>query len=252
VDKIVEGCSKSACHRGAGPARRRLRSGRRHRRAGFSLWESYWVSRTARSSGKPKSCQIMLSALSTPASRKRPCHGPDKTACYAGGKAVRELLVRACIAELPALPESCPRCALPSPVAAVCGAALKPSPALRRDARTCGATNFLATGSCRRSSIAPGACACRILRAKPRVPADTRGHDRADPAPQAPRRADSTRPSRSPAASRAPGQTDRARGVLRVKDTPPQTELPSRGAVRRTCAGRSCASSISRSERRPC
>src|SRR5437899_12910331 len=52
--------------------------------------------------------------------------GQDCLLC--GEESGRELLCAACIAELPALPESCPRCALPSPAAAVCGSCLNHPP----------------------------------------------------------------------------------------------------------------------------
>src|SRR3989442_13248232 len=52
--------------------------------------------------------------------------GQDCLLC--GEESGRELLCAACIAELPALPESCPRCALPSPAAAVGGSGLNHPP----------------------------------------------------------------------------------------------------------------------------
>lgn len=52
--------------------------------------------------------------------------GGDCLLC--GAETGPELLCPACIAELPVLPESCPRCALPSPAAAVCGSCLRHPP----------------------------------------------------------------------------------------------------------------------------
>src|SRR6266581_6208413 len=52
--------------------------------------------------------------------------GEDCPLC--GRECSPEFLCPACIAELPALPESCPCCALPSPAAAVCGSCLNRPP----------------------------------------------------------------------------------------------------------------------------
>src|SRR5256712_11758930 len=63
---------------------------------------------------------MMLAALLNSCARSvHAWAGQDCLLC--GEESGRELLCAACIVELPALPESCPRCALPSPVAAVCG-----------------------------------------------------------------------------------------------------------------------------------
>src|SRR2546430_17590937 len=45
-----------------------------------------------------------------------------------GAESGPELLRRACTGEFPALPESCPQCALPSRAAAVCGSCINRSP----------------------------------------------------------------------------------------------------------------------------
>src|SRR2546423_14187175 len=52
--------------------------------------------------------------------------GGDCLLC--GAESGPELLCPACIGELPALPESCPQCALPSPAAAVCRSCINRSP----------------------------------------------------------------------------------------------------------------------------
>ena len=52
--------------------------------------------------------------------------GEDCLLC--GAESAPELLCAACAAELPALPEPCPRCALPSPAGAVCGSCLNRPP----------------------------------------------------------------------------------------------------------------------------
>src|SRR5437879_1011914 len=52
--------------------------------------------------------------------------GGDCLLC--GAESAPELLCAACIGELPALPESCPQCALPSRAAAVCGSCINRPP----------------------------------------------------------------------------------------------------------------------------
>jgi ComF family protein len=52
--------------------------------------------------------------------------GGDCTLC--GGQCGTEVLCAPCVADLPALPERCPRCALPSPGGATCGACLADPP----------------------------------------------------------------------------------------------------------------------------
>src|SRR2546428_12726853 len=70
---------------------------------------------------------MMLAALLNSCARSvHVCAGQYCLLC--GEESGRELLCAACIAELPALPESCPRCALPSPAAAVCGSCLNHPP----------------------------------------------------------------------------------------------------------------------------
>jgi len=62
----------------------------------------------------------MMPALFNTCVRNVPAGGEDS---LFGAETAPELLCAACIAELPALPRSCPRCALPSPAGAVCGVA---------------------------------------------------------------------------------------------------------------------------------
>ena len=52
----------------------------------------------------------------------------DQDCLACGCAAGRELLCPACRADLPALPESCPRCALPSPAGEMCGRCLARPP----------------------------------------------------------------------------------------------------------------------------
>src|SRR5437899_12711786 len=70
---------------------------------------------------------MMLSALLNRCARSAYVWaGEDCLLC--GAQTGPEPLCPACIRELPALAESCPRCALPSPAAAVCGTCLKRPP----------------------------------------------------------------------------------------------------------------------------
>lgn len=77
--------------------------------------------------GKAKSCQMTLSALVNDCARNlRAWIGQNCLLCEAESGA--ELLCSTCAAELPVLPEPCPRCALPSPAGAVCGSCLNHPP----------------------------------------------------------------------------------------------------------------------------
>src|SRR5256885_5270441 len=70
---------------------------------------------------------MMLSALLNRCARiAHAWAGEDCLLC--GAQTGRGPLCAPCIGELPALNESCPRCALPSPAAAVCGTCLNPPP----------------------------------------------------------------------------------------------------------------------------
>jgi len=70
---------------------------------------------------------MKLSTLLDICARKtRAWAGEDCLLC--GAESGPELLCPACIAELPALAESCPRCALPSPGGSVCGSCLASPP----------------------------------------------------------------------------------------------------------------------------
>ncbi len=157
--------------------------------------------------------------------------GQDCLLCGAEGGP--ELLCPACIAELPALPESCPRCALPSPAAAVCGSCLNRPPhfdatlALWRYEFPC---DGLVQALKYRARLALAGFFARSLssRQMPEV-------DLIVPMPLHPTRLaergfnQALEIARGLARNRGRAIEPRAiepRGVLRVKDTPPQTELP--------------------------
>ncbi len=69
---------------------------------------------------------ILSTLLNTCVRNVQAWAGEDCLLC--GGEGGPELLCAACIAELPALPRSCPRCALPSLAGAVCGSCLTHPP----------------------------------------------------------------------------------------------------------------------------
>jgi predicted amidophosphoribosyltransferase len=153
--------------------------------------------------------------------------GEDCLLC--GAEAAPELLCPACIAELPALAESCPRCALPSPAAAPSGSCLNRPPhfdatlALWRYEFPC---DGLVRALKYRARLALAGFFARSLASRPMpevdlivpMPLHT---------PSASPSADSIRLSRSPRGlARHLGRPIEPRGVLRVKDTLPQTELP--------------------------
>ena len=77
--------------------------------------------------GKPKRCQMTPFALLNSCARNvQAWVGEDCLLC--GAESGPELLCAACVAELPAMPESCPVCALPGPSGAVCGSCLNHPP----------------------------------------------------------------------------------------------------------------------------
>jgi ComF family protein len=148
--------------------------------------------------------------------------GEDCLLC--GGEGGPELLCAACIAELPALPRSCPRCALPSPAGAVCGSCLTHPPhfdatlALWRYEFPC---DGLVQALKYRARLALAGFFARSLasRTMPEV-------DLIVPMPLHPRRLAERGFNQALEIARHLGRPIAPRGVLRVKHTPPQTELP--------------------------
>jgi ComF family protein len=148
--------------------------------------------------------------------------GEDCLLC--GGEGGPELLCAACIAELPALPDSCPRCALPSPAGAVCGSCLIHPPhfdatlALWRYEFPC---DRLVQALKYRGRLALAGFFARSLasRQMPEV-------DLIVPMPLHPKRLAERGFNQALEIARHLGRPIEPRGVLRVKHTPPQTELP--------------------------
>ena len=148
--------------------------------------------------------------------------GEDCLLC--GGKGGPELLCAACVAELPALPDACPRCALPSPAGAVCGSCLIHPPhfdatlALWRYEFPC---DGLVQALKYRARLALAGFFARSLasRTMPEV-------DLIVPMPLHPRRLAERGFNQALEIARHLGRPIAPRGVLRVKHTPPQTELP--------------------------
>jgi ComF family protein len=148
--------------------------------------------------------------------------GEDCLLC--GGKGGPELLCAACIAELPVLPDSCPRCALPSPAGALCGSCLNHPPhfdatlALWRYEFPC---DGLVQALKYRARLALAGFFARSLssRTMPEV-------DLIVPMPLHPRRLAERGFNQALEIARHLGRPIEPRGVLRVKHTPPQTELP--------------------------
>jgi len=148
--------------------------------------------------------------------------GEDCLLC--GGKDGPELLCAACVAELPALPDACPRCALPSPAGAVCGSCLIHPPhfdatlALWRYEFPC---DGLVQALKYRARLALAGFFARSLasRTMPEV-------DLIVPMPLHARRLAERGFNQALEIARHLGRPIEPRGVLRVKHTPPQTELP--------------------------
>jgi ComF family protein len=148
--------------------------------------------------------------------------GEDCLLC--GAETAPELLCPACIAELPALPRSCPRCALPSPAGAVCGSCLNHPPhfdatlALWRYEFPC---DGLVQALKYRARLALAGFFARSLAARtmPEV-------DLIVPMPLHPKRLAERGFNQALEIARHLGRPIAPRGVLRVKHTPPQTELP--------------------------
>ena len=170
---------------------------------------------------------MMLSALLNSCARSAHAWaGEDCLLCGAEGG--RELLCPACIGELPALGASCPRCALPSPAAAVCGSCLNRPPhfdatlALWRYEFPC---DTLVQALKYRARLALAGFFARSLASRPLPEVDV-----VLPMPLHPKRLAERGFNQALEIARGLarnlGRPIAPRGVLRVKDTPPQTELP--------------------------
>jgi len=148
--------------------------------------------------------------------------GEDCLLC--GAEAGPELLCPACIGELPALPESCPRCALPSPAGAVCGNCLNCPPhfdatlALWRYEFPC---DRLVQALKYRARLALAGFFARGLASRPLPEVDL-----IVPMPLHPKRLAERGFNQALEIARHLGRPIEPRGVLRVKDSLPQTELP--------------------------
>jgi len=152
--------------------------------------------------------------------------GGDCLLC--GAESGPELLCPACIGELPALPESCPQCALPSPAAAVCGSCINRSPhfdatlALWRYEFPC---DGLVQALKYRAQLALAGFFARSLAFRPLPEVDV-----VLPMPLHAKRLAERGFNQALEIARGlaryRGTPIEPRGVLRVKNTPPQTELP--------------------------
>ena len=140
---------------------------------------------------------------------------------------------------------ACPRCALPSPAATVCGALPRASAAVRRGDRRRSPMRSRSTASCRRSSIAAELAlaggARRAARARRRAPRGATARVRRAGAraarAAAPARARLQPGARDREACRARiGAAARARARAHRATAPPQAALPWRAARRATCA----------------
>jgi len=152
--------------------------------------------------------------------------GQDCVLC--GTQGGPDLLCAACLAELPALPEHCPQCALPSPGGAPCGSCLNHPPrfdatlALWRYEFPC---DRLVQALKYRGRLALAGFFARRLAAllPPKV-------DLIVPMPLHPRRLAERGFNQALEIARGLarhlGRPIEPRGVLRVKDTLPQTQLP--------------------------
>jgi ComF family protein len=170
---------------------------------------------------------MMLSTLfNTCARNLHAWAGGDCLLC--GAESGPELLCAACAAELPALAESCPRCALPSPAAAVCGSCLNRPPrfdatlALWRYEFPC---DQLVQALKYRARLALAGFFARSLASRPLPEVDL-----IVPMPLHPKRLAERGFNQALEIARGLARRlDRPiepRGVRRVKHTLPQTELP--------------------------
>jgi ComF family protein len=152
--------------------------------------------------------------------------GEDCLLC--GAQTGSEPLCTACVGELPALAESCPRCALPSPAAAMCGTCLNRPPhfdatlALWRYEFPC---DRLVQALKYRAQLALAGFFARSLASRPLPEFDV-----VLPMPLHPRRLAERGFNQALEIARGLarnlGRPIEPRGVLRVKNTPPQAELP--------------------------
>ncbi len=152
--------------------------------------------------------------------------GGDCLLC--GEESGPELLCAACAAELPALAEHCPQCALPSPAGAVCGSCLDRPPhydrtlALWRYEFPC---DRLVQALKYRARLALSGFFARSLASRPLPEVDL-----IVPMPLHPKRLAERGFNQAleiaRGLARRLGRPIEPRGVLRVKDTPPQTRLP--------------------------
>lgn len=152
--------------------------------------------------------------------------GEDCLLCGSGSGP--ELLCPACIAELPALPESCPRCALPSPGGSVCGSCLSKPPhfdgtlALWPYEFPC---DRLVQALKYRARLTLAGFFARALASRPLPEIDL-----IVPMPLHPRRLAGRGFNQAleiaRGLARRVGRPIEPRGALRVMDTPPQTGLP--------------------------
>ncbi len=170
---------------------------------------------------------MLLSALfNTCARNVHAWAGEDCLLC--GAETGPELLCPACIGELPALAESCPRCALPSPAGAVCGSCLNHPPqfdatlALWRYEFPC---DRLVQALKYRARLALAGFFARNLASRPIPEVDL-----IVPMPLHAKRLAERGFNQALEIARGLarhlGRPIEPRGVLRVKDTLPQTELP--------------------------
>ena len=152
--------------------------------------------------------------------------GGDCLLC--GAESGPELLCPACIGELPALPESCPQCALPSPAAAVCGSCINRCPhfdatlALWRYEFPC---DGLVQALKYRAQLALAGFFARRLASR-RLPEVDVVLPMPLHAKRLAERGFNQALEIARCLARYRGTPIEPRGVLRVKNTPPQTELP--------------------------
>ncbi len=152
--------------------------------------------------------------------------GGDCLLC--GEESGPELLCAACAAELPALAEHCPQCALPSPAGEVCGSCFNRPPhydrtlALWRYEFPC---DRLVQALKYRARLALAGFFARSLASRPLPEVDL-----IVPMPLHPKRLAERGFNQAleiaRGLARRLGRPIEPRGALRVKDTPPQTRLP--------------------------
>ena len=190
--------------------------------------ESSWGCARARSSGQAEKLSNEAVRSIQHLRKKRPGLGRRRLPALRGGKRLRSCFARPAPPNCPRCPNLAPVARFPVPRRRSAGAA---STVLRTSTQRshCGATNFRATGSCRRSSIARGS----RLPDSSRVSLASRPLPEVDlivPMPLHPKRLAERGFNQALEIARGVarhlGMTIEPRGVLRVKDTAPQTELP--------------------------